>query len=190
MYRDVVTVFNHQKTRNGDIWYPRILAGVNLNMDRGAIVAKYGEQSQDNAILNVRYAPGENRSIPDVVPIVIAVDGGNFNPWDSGNVLDGGSLDQDISDVLDGGAFDWDTSSAVWVSPKAWQRLSNKEGYITFAAGDFFWAGKWEGGTPLYDENYGDLSFFEYMAQNYDFVYRITNVSYFSVIPHFEIAGR
>lgn len=187
MYRDVVTVFNHQKTRNGDIWYPRILSGVNLNMDRGAIVAKYGEQSQDNAILNVRYKP--DRAIPDVVPIEIPIDGGTFEPWSTGDVVDGGSLDETISDVLDGGTFSGE-NTAMWVSPKAWAKLEDKSGYITFAAGDFFWSGKWEGGTPLYDENYGDLSFFEYMAQNYDFVYRITNVSYFSVIPHFEIAGR
>ena len=55
MYRDIVTVFNRTKTREGDIWYPTVIPGVNLNMDRGAIVEKYGEQSQDNCILNVRY---------------------------------------------------------------------------------------------------------------------------------------
>ena len=146
MYNDTVTLFNRQKTANGDVWYPTVLEGVNLNMDRGAIVRQYGEQAQDNAVLNVRYK--ENNSAKIISP------------------------------------------SIIWQAPKEWQRLIYKSGYITFAPGDFFWAGEWPGTTPLSDDGYGDLSFYEYMTQNYDFVFNITSVGYFTVIPHFEVLGR
>ena len=66
-------------------------------------------------------------------------------------------------------------------------------GSVTFASGtafDFFWIGEWEGGSVIYDDNYGDMSFYDYMLQNYDFVFAITSVGYYSIIPHFEIAGR
>ena len=54
MYSDTVTLFNRRHTRSGDTWYPTVLRGVNLNMDKGTITAKYGAESQDKAVLNVR----------------------------------------------------------------------------------------------------------------------------------------
>ncbi len=55
MYNDTVTLFNRYHRRDGDIWYPTILRGVNVNIDKAAIIAKYGAESQDNASLHVRY---------------------------------------------------------------------------------------------------------------------------------------
>ena len=56
MYRDTVTLFNRYQSNTADVWYPTILYNVNLNVDRAAIVERYGENSKDNAILNVRYS--------------------------------------------------------------------------------------------------------------------------------------
>lgn len=55
MYQDTITLFCRRESRRGDTWYPKILTGVNLNIDRAAIVAKYGEQSADNASLHIKY---------------------------------------------------------------------------------------------------------------------------------------
>ena len=55
MYSDKITLFNHYKSRLGDMWYPTVIDGVNLLIDKASIVAKYGAESKDNAILNVRY---------------------------------------------------------------------------------------------------------------------------------------
>ncbi len=55
MYNDTITVFNRFKAAGGDIWFPSVLHGVDLNADRAAIVAKYGDQSTDEAILHIRY---------------------------------------------------------------------------------------------------------------------------------------
>lgn len=61
MYRDTVTLFNRYTTKDRKIiWYPTVLSGVNLNVDKASIVAKYGSNSQDNAILNVKYHSGDD----------------------------------------------------------------------------------------------------------------------------------
>lgn len=41
------------------MWYPTVLHDVNVMADRSAIVQKYGEESKDNAVLNVRYDAGD-----------------------------------------------------------------------------------------------------------------------------------
>ena len=55
MYSDTVTIFNRYESRLGDMWYPTVLHGVNVMADRSAIVQKYGEESKDNAVVNVHY---------------------------------------------------------------------------------------------------------------------------------------
>lgn len=84
-------------------------------------------------------------------------------------------------------------SDLKWLPPKEWQRSEDKSSAITFSSGgsfDFFWIGEWAGGDIVPDDNYGNLSFYDYMQRNYDFVFAITSVGYFSVIPHFEITGK
>lgn len=56
MYQDKITLFNRKPggRGEGDTWYPTVIAGVNLNIDRAAILAKYPE-SQDNAYLGIHY---------------------------------------------------------------------------------------------------------------------------------------
>lgn len=63
MYGDIITLFNRKtgERGQGDIWYPTVIRNVNLNIDRAAIVARYGAESQDKAQLNIRYKrDGEN----------------------------------------------------------------------------------------------------------------------------------
>ena len=56
MYKDTVTLFNRYTTKDRKIvWYPTVLRGVNLNVDKASIIVKYGTNSQDNAVLNVKY---------------------------------------------------------------------------------------------------------------------------------------
>lgn len=145
MYHDTITIFNRKKGRDGDTWYPTVLTGVNLNKDKGEVIAKYGPNASDNAILNVRY-------------------------------------ENDGEDIIIGGK--------QWMQPKQWQRSEAPETCLTFAAGDFFWNGAWDGTTALYDGTYGDQSFYDYMLANYDDVFMVTSVGYFSVIPHLEVVGK
>ena len=61
MYRDTITLFNRYTTKDRKvIWYPTIMRGVNLNVDKASIVAKYGSNSQDNAVLNAKYHSGDD----------------------------------------------------------------------------------------------------------------------------------
>lgn len=55
MFNDTVTIFNRYESRLGDTWYATVLHNVQFNMDKAAIAAKYGAESQDNAILNIHY---------------------------------------------------------------------------------------------------------------------------------------
>lgn len=55
MYNDTITIFNRKIDDNGDYWFPTVLHNVHLNTDRAAILARYGESTQDTATLNVRY---------------------------------------------------------------------------------------------------------------------------------------
>lgn len=57
MYDKVVTLFNYYESKQSDtyLWYPTVLRNVDLAVDKAAILAKYGAESQDNASLHVRY---------------------------------------------------------------------------------------------------------------------------------------
>jgi hypothetical protein len=73
--------------------------------------------------------------------------------------------------------------------PKEWDRTEDS---ITFTSGtnfDFFWKGEWTGGI-VSDSDYGPEGFYDYMNRTYDYVFAISSVAMYSVIPHFEIMGR
>lgn len=56
MYQDTITLFNRSVDETGSaVWFPHVLTGVNLLYDKAVISSKYGEQSKDNAVLNIRY---------------------------------------------------------------------------------------------------------------------------------------
>lgn len=63
MFNDTVTVFNRYESRLGDTWYATVLHNVHLNMDKAAIIAKYGEKSEDNAVLLVHYSLQDGRKM-------------------------------------------------------------------------------------------------------------------------------
>ena len=57
MFTDAITLFNRIPGDRGepDTWLPTVIKGVNINIDRAAILAKYGAQCQDKAVVNIRY---------------------------------------------------------------------------------------------------------------------------------------
>ena len=72
MYLDVITVFNSYKDSLKNVTlYPSVIRGVNLLIDKSAIVAKYGAESKDNAILNIHF---------ETVDGLIMVDGKSYFP--------------------------------------------------------------------------------------------------------------
>ncbi len=54
MYADTITLFNRYDDGIEDVWLPTVLKGVDLNIDKAAIIAKYGENSADSARLHVK----------------------------------------------------------------------------------------------------------------------------------------
>lgn len=149
MYNDTVTVFNRYVDSFGNtIWYPHVLSGVNLIVDKAVIAEKYGEVSKDNAVMNVKY-----------------------------HLLD--------STIMIGGK--------MYFPPKEWERQTNDmlSKTITFSSEgtefDFFILGDYESEEPIMDE-YND--FYNEMQKEYDYVFAITSIAKYSVIPHFEITGK
>ena len=56
MYDKTVTVFNKYPDQSGNIrWYPHVLYGVDLIIDKAANIAKTGLDSADTANLHVKY---------------------------------------------------------------------------------------------------------------------------------------
>lgn len=55
MYNDTITLFNRKKSKSGDTWYPSVLHNVHVNIDKSSIIAKYGDESKDNAVLHIGY---------------------------------------------------------------------------------------------------------------------------------------
>lgn len=148
MYSGTVTLFNRYKSRLGDMWYPTVIHGVNIQIDKAAIIAKYGVESKDNAILNVKY-----------------------------HIVD--------SNVMVG--------NKPYFPPKEWERQTNDKlaDSITFTSGtdfDFFMLGEYPTIEPISDDDYID-GFYDYVNDEYDFVFAITSVAQYSAIPHFEIMG-
>ena len=149
MYSDTVTVFNrYVDSFKNTTWYPSVIKGVNLNIDKAAIVAKYGAESKDNAVLNIHYQE---------------VDGHIF---------------------LDGKPY---------LPPKEWDRQTNDKlaESITFTSGkdfDFFMLGEYPTKEPIADDDYVD-GFYNYVNDEYDYVFAITSVAKYTEIPHFEIMG-
>ena len=81
-----------------------------------------------------------------------------------------------------------------YLPPKEWERQTNDKlaNSITFASGtdfDFFMLGEYPEIKPIFDEEYRN-GFFEEVKKEYDFVFAITSVGMYSVIPHFEITGK
>lgn len=148
MYSGTVTLFNRYKSRLGDMWYPTVIHGVNIQIDKAAIIAKYGAESKDNAILNVKY-----------------------------HILDNTKM----------------VGNKPYFPPKEWERQTNDKlpETITFASGvdfDFFMLGEYPTTEPISDDDYID-GFYDYVNDEYDFVFAITSVAQYSAIPHFEIMG-
>ena len=150
MFTDTITVFNYYKDSLKNVtWYPTVIHGVNLLIDKAAIVAKYGAESKDNALLNIHYQTVDGQIMVDGKP---------------------------------------------YLSPKEWERQTNDKlpETITFASGtgfDFFILGEYPEIKPILDEEYRN-GFFEEVKKEYDFVFAITSVGMYSVIPHFEITGK
>lgn len=144
MYQDTITLFNRKPgdRGQGDTWYPTVIKGVNLNIDRAAILAKYGPESQDKAELHIRFRK------------------------ENGELMIAGK---------------------PWMPPKEWD---GNENCLTFSTdGDFFLCGEWTGGI-VSDSDYLPDGFYGYMNRTKDYVFSISSVAIYSVIPHFEIMGK
>lgn len=66
MYGKTITLFNYYESKQTGTyrWYPSVLQNVDLITDKAAILAKYGQESQDSTVLHVRHPNGAKEWIP------------------------------------------------------------------------------------------------------------------------------
>ena len=63
IYRQTITLFYHKVENGVTTWYPFVIDGVHLIMDKAIIISTYGEQSQDNAKVHIRYIPSSGGAV-------------------------------------------------------------------------------------------------------------------------------
>ena len=64
LYRDTVTLFNRFVDSSGNIsWLPTVLKGTHFVVSKSVIVATYGENSSDSAMLNVLYQVNNGKTM-------------------------------------------------------------------------------------------------------------------------------
>lgn len=122
MYNKVVTIFNKYEDQTGEIyWYPHVLSGVDLIIDKAANVAKTGLDSADTANLHVKYRivdgkkmigdkpylpPKEWEQQPnDELSESITFDSGDF--FMEGEYSTDPIKDSDYTDRVNGGFYDY-----------------------------------------------------------------------------------
>lgn len=173
MYADTVTLFNYY---NG-IWRANVLAGVDLNVDRAALIARLGAETKDRALLHIKYAASP-----------VSASGILFSPSHYDGVL---TQDSFLFGTNGFAAGEIHIGSKTVVEPKAYVGDPDT---ITFRSGedgenpDFFIASEWSLSETVDDSDYAS-GFLDYMLETYDGVYAITSVARYSVIPHYEVTA-
>lgn len=115
-------MFNKYTDQTGEIyWYPHVLSGVDLIIDKAANVAKTGLDSADTANLHVKYHIADNskmigelpwmppreweKQTNDDLPKSITFDSGDF--FMEGEYMTDSVKDSDYADRVNGGFYDY-----------------------------------------------------------------------------------
>ena len=122
MYNKVVTIFNKYEDQTGEIyWYPHVLSGVDLIVDKAANIAKTGLDSADTAKLHIKYHIDDGKKIIGNLPWLppkeweqqpndelsksITFDSGDF--FMEGEYSTDTVKDSDYTDRVNGGFYDY-----------------------------------------------------------------------------------
>lgn len=122
MYNKTATVFNKYTDQTGNIyWYPHVLSGVDLIIDKAANVAKTGLDSADTANLHVKYRIQDGKKLVgnfpwlpprewekqtnDNLPKSITFDSGDF--FIEGEYTTDPVKDSEYADRVNGGFYDY-----------------------------------------------------------------------------------
>lgn len=70
MYSETITLFNKHSDKLGDMWYPHLLTGVDLIIDRSSVIAKYGAETASSAKLHIKYIETDNGILIDSIPYI------------------------------------------------------------------------------------------------------------------------
>lgn len=106
-----------------------------------------------------------------------------------------GAESKDSASLIINTSNDMSIDGIAYLPPKKWSQLVNEElgEYITLNDNalyfDFFIVGEYPDKTPIVDDEYTD-GFYNHMNIEYDYVYAITSVASYTLIPHFEVLAK
>ena len=63
MYDSTVTIFCYYESSTAAVWYPHVLSGVHLETDHGAMIKKYGPETNANAELHIDYIEKNGKKV-------------------------------------------------------------------------------------------------------------------------------
>lgn len=164
LYKQAITVFNRVKDPSGEdvLWYPTVITGVHLIVDRSSAWDMNGGRSTDNARLHVRYTI-KHEQAKNGIPA-------------KNSVMIGDKVWLEPKEWRSAG----DKTGLITFS------FGNNDDF------DFFMEGKHliaQDRIPIHDNEYR-RGFYNEMNATHDNVFAITGVSKKNLIPHFEITGR
>lgn len=162
IYKQTITLFNRVKNSYGEetLWYPTIIEGVHLIVDKSATWNNQGGQASDNAKLNVRYKVSGD----EVLISCIGADGKPFyKRWYEPKAW------SRLEKPEEGLTFSF----------------GNNDDFDFFVEGIFT-----EMSGPISDDLFERKGFYNYMNAKYDNVFAIAGAAKYNLIPHFEIVAR
>lgn len=164
LYKQTITLFNRVKGKYGEdvLWYPTIIEGVHLIVDKSASWNNYGGQANDNTRLHVRYKPSDGQIL--IRCKNLADDTASlYKPWYEPKAW---RRLQNPEQAITFG-------------------FGNAEDFDFFIEGAFP-----EFSEPISDATFERNGFYNHMNSYYDNVFAITSVGKFNLIPHFELTAR
>lgn len=199
MFNDTITLFNRYHSNNtGDTWYPHVLHNVEINTDKANIIATYGQESLDSALVIIHYENKtvehyemtQDESYDESKTYYVLNEDGDYVPTDD-TVFQSDITYFEMS-MIDIKAID----NLPFMPPKVWSKQTNDKlaDSITFNDDaqlfDFFVVGELNFSEPILDDYY-KKGFYNEMINKYDYCYAITNVGGpYKLIPHFELLAK
>lgn len=159
MYRDNIIVFNRKATASGDVWYPTALTA-DVNIDKAALVAKYGETAKNTAKVHVAFSVDSCGKHIGAKTLLTP------KAWQEG------SSPASTITFADGQAFDF----IIFNSAVTFENGTLNFGTVSKTA-------------PISDDDFPQ-GLYELLKAQYDGVFAIDSVAEYSVIPHLEILAR
>lgn len=163
IYKQTITLFNRVQAMYSEetLWYPTIIEGVHLIMDKSSSWSSNGESAADNVTCNIRYTNQNGLAYIRCKPV--GEDGFVLKQW------------------LPPKKWRSEENRADYIT----FAYGDNDNFDFFIEGAFE---EYEG--PVSDSLFERRGFYNHMNTRFDNVFAIKSVSKYNLIPHFTLGAR